>query len=72
MASTAERDARLDALAEAARAWADAKTKELKNRTETAKAILQGRTGSERLAQVAVEAASTLVVSEIDEFLVSS
>lgn len=72
MATVAERNARLDALAEAARAWADSKTRELNNRVETAKAILKGRTGSERLTQASVAAASALVVSEIDDFLIGT
>jgi hypothetical protein len=72
MASVAERNARLDALVVATKAWADSRTKELNNRVSSAKKILQGRTGSERLAQVAVSAASGLVVSEIDEFLVAT
>lgn len=72
MATVAERNARLDALAEAAKAWADSKTRELDNRVETAKAILKGRTGSERLAQATVSAASSLVVTEIDDFLVAT
>ncbi len=70
MATVAERNARLDALASATQAWADARTKELQNRVDTAKAILRGRTGSERLAQATVSAASDLVVTEIDDFLV--
>lgn len=72
MATVAERNARLDALAEAAKAWATSKTRELDNRVETAKAILKGRTGSERLAQATVSAASGLVVTEIDDFLVAT
>jgi hypothetical protein len=72
MASTAERDSRLDALLSAAEAWADARTTELQNRVASSKKILQGRTGSERLAQAAVSATSSLVVAEIDEFLVST
>lgn len=70
MSSIAERNARLDQLAAAARSWADSRTAELNNRVDSAKKILKGRTGSERLAQAAVGAASALVVSEIDDFLI--
>lgn len=72
MADVAARNARLDALATAAQAWATAKTTELNNRVNTAKAILKGRTGSERLAQSTVSATSGLVVSQIDDFLIGS
>jgi hypothetical protein len=68
--SVAERNARLDALVAATQAWADSRTQELNNRVRSAKKILQGRPGPERLAQAAVGAASSLVVSEIDDFLV--
>lgn len=70
MASVADRNARLDALAAAAQAWADTRTAQLNSQVSTLKAILQGRTGSERLAQAGVSAASDLVVTEIDAFLV--
>lgn len=71
MATKAERDSRLDALSVAAQAWATQRTKELQGRVTSAKKILQGRTGSERLAQAAVSATSDLVVTEIDAFLVT-
>lgn len=63
------RNARLDALLAATTAWADKRTKELNDRVTTAKKILKGRTGSERLAAATTSAASDLVISEIDEFL---
>lgn len=72
MASVAERNARLDALVQAAQDWAKTRTDELNNRVSSAKAILQGRTGSERLAQTGVSATSDLVVDEINQFLVTS
>lgn len=68
--SVADRDARLDALAEATKTWAKKQTDELKLRAATNKKLLKGRTGSDRLAQAAVQAASSLVVNEIDDFLV--
>jgi len=72
MASVADRNARLDALVQAAQDWAKTRTDELNNRVSSAKAILQGRTGSERLAQTGVSATSDLVVDEINQFLVTS
>ncbi len=71
MASVADRNARLDALMQAAKQWADSRTTVLNNQVATLKAILQGRTGSERLAQTGVSATSDLVVSEINDFLVA-
>lgn len=72
MASVAERNKRLDALAAATKSWADKRTKELQNQVTTAKKILKGRTGSERLASATTQAASDLVVDAIDEFLLTS
>lgn len=71
MSSVEERDARLDALAQATTAWASKRREELKARVAANKKILKGRTGSERLAQAAVNAAKELVVDEIDDFLVT-
>lgn len=72
MASVAERNKRLDALAEAATSWADKRTKELEGKVASAKKILKGRTGSERLAAATSQATSDLLVDEIDDFLLTS
>lgn len=69
MASKAERDARLDALAQATKDWATRRREYLKNQVAFAKRVLKGRTGSERLAQATVKATTDLVVDEIDQFL---
>lgn len=69
MSTVAERNARLDALADATTKWAERRTTELKNKLATVKKVLRGRTGSERLAAATSEAASDLVVREIDDFL---
>lgn len=71
MSSVAERNARLDALASAAKAWGERRTTELNLRVETCKKIIRGRTGAERLASSAVTSASDLVVDEIDAFLIA-
>ncbi len=70
MANEAERNARLDALSASVTAYATKRREELKRRVATAKSILKGRTGSERLAQSSVQAATPLVVDEINEFLI--
>jgi hypothetical protein len=70
MATRAERDARLDQLVEATKTWATRRREDLKHRVSTSKKILQGRTGSERLARSSVQAASDLVIQELDDFLV--
>ena len=71
MADIAARDARLDALATATKDWAKKQRKLLQDRVAINKKILKGRTGSERLAQASVSAASALVVEEIDSFLLA-
>lgn len=72
MASVEERNARLAALAEASTVWADKRSKQLKEAVVTAKAILKGRTGSERLATATAKAASELIVDEVDAFLLTT
>lgn len=69
MATTAERNARLDELEQAVKQYATAQRKQLTHRVDVSKRILRGRTGSDRLAQASVQQSTTLVVSEIDEFL---
>lgn len=69
MSTTAERNVRLDALKVAVTQWADAQRKQLNRRVDVSKRILQGRTGSERLAQSAVQQSITLVTAKIDDFL---
>jgi hypothetical protein len=70
--STTARNARLDALSSAVTTWAQKQTDAINQRVASSKAILKGRTGSERLAQSSVQAASALVVSSIQDFLISS
>lgn len=69
MATTAERNARLDELEQAVKQYAAAQRKQLTHRVDVSKRILRGRTGSDRLAQAAVQQSTGLVVAEIDEFL---
>ncbi len=69
MSTKAERDARLDELAAATKQWAENRTKALKAQSAFAKRVLKGRTGSERLNNETVTAASKLLVDEIDTFL---
>jgi len=68
---TAERDARLDALLESAETWGAARKKQLTDAVTLSKAILRGRTGSDRLAASTVTATSGVVVDAIDDFLSS-
>lgn len=69
MATTVERNARLDELEQAVKQYAAAQRKQLTHRVDVSKRILRGRTGSDRLAQAAVQQSTGLVVAEIDEFL---
>lgn len=70
MASVAERNARLNALVTATQAWAAQRTQELQDRVASCQQILNGRTGSQQLAQASVQAASGLVIQQINDFLV--
>lgn len=70
MSATDDRNTRLDALSAAVAVWATQVTTNLNAVVAQNKQILQGRTGSERLAQSSVAAAQDLVVNEIDAFLV--
>ena len=67
--SEAERNARLDALETATKEWSDTITKRFQNQVAISKAILRGRTGSDRLAESGVTATSDLLIKEIDDFL---
>lgn len=69
VATATERNARLDKLAQATSAWAAKRRTELQKRVASSKKILQGRTGSQRLAQASVQAGSDLVVDSINDFL---
>lgn len=69
MATIAERNARLDALEQAVKQYAAQQRKLLNRRVDVSKRILQGRTGSERLAQASVQESTALVTAEIDDFL---
>jgi hypothetical protein len=72
MQSQEERNKRLDALGAATDDWADRRKRELEARVASAKAILKGRGGADRLAGSTAQAASALVVREIDDFLLGS
>jgi len=67
--TTAERNARLNDLQEAAQNWATERKKQLTNAVSLSKAILRGRTGSDRLASSTVDATSTKVIEAIGDFL---
>ena len=69
MASQAERNARLDRLSTAADSWANKRKRELEAEARMLRTIMKGRTGSERLNNSTVSAASDLVVEEINQFL---
>lgn len=71
MATAAERNARLDALVVATQQWATNRRADINHRVASSKKILQGRTGSERLARASVQAASDLVIQSLDDFLLA-
>jgi len=63
------RDARLDGLKTATTEWHTKRRQQLENESALAKKILKGRTGAERLNNASVEAASDLLVDELNTFL---
>ena len=69
MATKEERDARLDELKAAGIAWADRRKEHLNNQVALGRRILEGRPGSDRLAQSSVTSVSNLTVDQINEFL---
>ena len=69
MSSLDDRNARLDALIAATNSWAEQAQANINQRVATCRLILQGRTGSDSLAQSAVSATTDVVVDEIDQFL---
>lgn len=69
MATKEERDARLDELKDAVTEWADKEKERLEDEVEFLKSVLQGRTGSGRLANENVSDSSAIVVDEINQFL---
>lgn len=68
MATKAERDQRLDELVQTTKQWSEKRQKELNDRVASLKRILEGR-GEGQLLNAQQEAASALVVDEINQFL---
>jgi hypothetical protein len=69
MPNVVDRAKRLDELEASVRSYVRKQREELELRVATAKKLLKGRTGSERLAQATVQGAQPLVQEEIDQFL---
>ena len=69
MATAAARDARLQALLSATKAWATAQTTTINNQVIVLQNIIKGRTGSNALPAAAVDTTSALVVDSISQFL---
>jgi hypothetical protein len=66
------RNARLDALRAAVVEWRTTEISRLDREVASAKKILAGRTGADRLPAQAQGQLSALIVDELDEFLVDS
>lgn len=69
MSTESERNARLDKLAAAVTTWASSERERLQKEVATAKKILQGHTGAERLADQSLQTSADLVAVSINEFL---
>lgn len=66
---TDDRQARIDELVSSVQQWSAKETEQIEQRLVLLRAVLTGRTGSDRLPAKAVAAASALVVDEIDSYL---
>jgi len=64
-----ERDANLDALQAAVDEWGEKELSRLENEVKFMRAVLRGRTGSEKAGTQALDAASSLLQAEIDDFI---
>jgi hypothetical protein len=67
--SKKDRDARLDELSAAVKAWAKQRRRDLNNQVGFAKRLLRGRGAGDRLNNTTVQQASDLLVDELDQFL---
>jgi len=63
------RDANLDALQSAADEWGKKEKERLENEVKFMRAVLKGRTGSEKAGTQNLDALSKLLQSEIDAFI---
>ena len=64
-----DRNSRLDQLRQLTIKWADTTTKQLQDRVDMLNRLTKGR-GAGQLADSSVQAASGLVVTKLEEFLV--
>jgi len=67
--SSQAKQERVTALQTATEQWSSKATADYQSRIARAKAILSGRTGSDRLAQSTVQAVQSLVVDSVEDFL---
>jgi len=65
----ADRDANLDALQSAVDDWGKKEKERLENEVKFMRAVLKGRTGSEKAGTQNLDELSTLLQSEIDAFI---
>lgn len=64
------RDARLDELSGAVKAWATRRRKQLNDQVAFGKRLLRGRGQGDRLNNTTVQQATSLLVDELDQFLI--
>lgn len=65
-----ERDANLDALQEAVDEWADKEKERIEDEVKFLRAVRKGRTGAEMASTQNLAQAETLIVAEINSFLI--
>jgi len=64
-----ERDENLQALSDAVKDWGKKEQDRLENEVKFMRAVLKGRTGSDKAGTTALDEAASLLQTEIDEFI---
>lgn len=65
----ADRDANLDALKSAVKEWGDKEKKRLENEVKFVRAVLKGRTGSEKAGTQNLNTLQKILKTEIEAFI---
>lgn len=65
----ADRDANLDTLKDAVKEWGDKEKTRLENEVKFMRAVLKGRTGSEKAGTKNLDTLSKFLKTEIDDFI---
>jgi hypothetical protein len=67
----AERDANLDSLKSAVKTWGDKEKARLENEVKFVRAVLKGRTGSEKAGTQNLDTLQAILKLEVEDFIAS-